>query len=108
MNDSIQAPQPGDQHSPIVPLARPTPAALERRYLEAINALIEDTRDNDSLRILVDVLAWQLASIIVWNGTRWGAGDVMRRIGDYVCKLVERERAQAEAKRAREEGLHPH
>jgi len=108
MNESIQTPQPGDQESQIPPPARPSPEEMERRFLDATGTLMQEAHRTDSLRILVDVFAWDLAKIIVWNGSRWGAGDVMRRIGDYVCKLVEREHAQAEANKAKDEGHRPH
>ena len=86
----------------------PTPEQLEARYLAAANALLDDARERDSLRILVDVLVWTLARIIVGRAGSWGAGDVMRQLGNYVCGLVERQRAQAEAEEAKRQGQIPH
>jgi hypothetical protein len=46
--------------------------------------------------------------VIVGFGTPAVTGDVMRRLGGYVCDLVERKEAQEEAERARKEGRKPH
>ena len=81
---------------------------MEKRYLGAINALIDEAPATDSTVILVDVLAWTVARLVMGARTRWGAGDVMRRIGDHVCRLADRQAAQAEAEKAREEGRLPH
>jgi len=90
------------------PEERLPPEAIEKRYLDKINAVVDEARATESMHILVDVLAWTLACIIINCSTRWGAGDVLRRIGDYVCKLADRQAAQAEAEKAREEGQLPH
>ena len=87
---------------------RPTSEQLEARYVEAVNLLFADARKHGSYRILVDVLAWSLARLIVGCAGTWGAGDIMRLLGTYVCKLIERDHAQEEAKRARDEGQRPH
>ncbi|SPE19752.1 hypothetical protein SBBP1_1010011 [Burkholderiales bacterium] len=90
------------------PQERPSPEAIEKRYRRTINALVDESRESDSTAILVDVLAWTIARSIIGCRTRGGAGDLMRRIGDYVCKLVDRQAAQGETEKAREEGRLPH
>jgi hypothetical protein len=82
----------------------PTERQLEIRYFATANVLLDDAVRNASLRILVDVLTWTLAKIIVERAGRWGAGDVMRQIGNHVCRLIERERAQEEADEAKAQG----
>ena len=80
----------------------------EQRYVAAVNALVNEAMEHDSLPILADVLAWTLGRVIVGYGTSAVAGDILRRLGGYVCDLAERQRAQAEAERARKEGFKPH
>jgi hypothetical protein len=81
---------------------------VEQRYVTAVNALIDEAVEHDSLPVLADVLAWTLGRVIVGYGTPAVAGDVLRRLGGYVCDLAERQRAEAEAKQARKEGQKPH
>ena len=93
----------------VVTLADCTPAQrIEQRYLAAANALADDAVEHENLPILADVLAWTLGRVIVAYGTPDAAGDVLRRLGGYVCDLAARQRAQAEAEQARKEGLKPH
>lgn len=49
-----------------------------------------------------------LARVMVGFGTTAVTGDVLRRLGKYVCELTERNNAQAEAEKAKKEGLRPH
>ena len=58
--------------------------------------------------ILADVLAWNLGRVIVAYGTPAVAGDILRRLGGYVCDIAERQRARDEAEQARKEGKKPH
>ncbi len=58
--------------------------------------------------ILADVLAWALGRVIVRYGTPAVAGDIVRRLGGYVCDLAAREQARTEAEQARKEGRQPH
>lgn len=100
----IELPQPASS-----PLADCTPEQrLESQYLEAVNALVDPQGDGSKLCILADVLTWTLARIAVANGSQWVAGDVIRKFGDYTCKLDERRRAAAEAEKAQREGHKPH
>ena len=93
----------------VVTLADCSPAQrIEQRYLAAVAGLIEDAVENQSLPILVDVLAWTMGKVIVGYGTPEVPGDFMRRLGGYICDLAERQRAQAEAKQAQKAGLKPH
>ena len=80
---------------------------IEQRYLIALDALVEDTQLHDSGAILVDVLAWTMARLVISNGSPWGAGFVMRKIGEHVCNLHEGTMAQQEAERARKNGELP-
>ena len=80
----------------------------EQRYLAAVNALVNDALEHQNMRILADVLAWTLGRAIVAYGTPAVAGDILRRLGGYVCELVERQQAQIEAQEAQKEGLKPH
>lgn len=85
-----------------------SPAQLvEQRYVTALNALIDEASENDTVPILADVLAWMLGRVIVGYGTPAVAGDILRRLGGYVCDMVERQRAQEEARKARSEGFKP-
>ena len=81
---------------------------IEQKYVTAVNALIDEAVEHDSLPILADVLAWTLGRVIIGYGTPAVAGDILRRLGGYVCDLAERQRAEAEAKQARKEGQKPH
>jgi len=91
------------------PLADCSPEEqLEQRYVAALNALVDDAAERQSFETLVDVLAWTLARVMVGFGTTAVTGDVLRRLGKYVCELTERNNAQAEAEKAKKEGLRPH
>ena len=92
----------------VVTLADCSPAQIEQRYVTAVNALMDQAMEGDSVPILADVLAWALGRVIVGYGTPAVAGDIVRRLGGYVCDLAARERAQTEAERARKEGHQPH
>ena len=93
----------------VVTLADCSPAQrTEQRYLAAVNGLVDDAVKHENLPILADVLAWTLGRVIVAYGTPAVAGDLLRRLGGYVCDLAARQRAQAEAEQARKEGLKPH
>ena len=81
---------------------------LEQRYLAALNALVDDAAANQSFETLVDTLAWTLAKIMVGFGTTAVTGDALGRLGKYVCELTERREAQAEAEKAKKQGLRPH
>ena len=81
---------------------------LEQRYVATVDALVADANERRSLESLVDVFAWSLARIITAYGSPAVAGDVMQRIGNYVCVITRYNNAQAEAESAKKEGLRPH
>jgi len=108
MSEATADVQPGTISVATRPEERLPPEAIEKRYLDRINAVVDEARATQSMHILVDVLAWTLACIIINCSSKWGAGEVLRRIGHYVCKLADREAAQAEADKARDEGQLPH
>ena len=55
------------------------------------------------METLVDSLAWTLARVVVGLESQYVMGDVMRRVGNYTCRLVEIKSAEDEAEH-REEG----
>jgi len=81
---------------------------VEQRYVAAVNVLMDEAVEGDSVPILADVLTWALGRVIVGYGTTAVAGDVVRRLGVYVCDLAAQEQAKAEAKQSRKKGRRPH
>lgn len=79
----------------------------EERYLAALEVLIDDALEHDHTAILVDALTWDLARIGFAHGTP-ALGDIIRRLGGYVCDLEERHAAKEEAEAARKAGHAPH
>jgi hypothetical protein len=49
-----------------------------------------------------------LARLVVISGTPWASGDVLRRLGRYVCDLADRKAAILEAEAAKKAGRAPH
>jgi hypothetical protein len=93
---------------PTAPLADCSRAQVEQRYVDAVNALMAQAVEGESVPILADVMAWALGRVIVLYGTPAVAGDIVRRLGGYVCDFAAREQARNEAEQAREEGRQPH
>ena len=83
-------------------------AQIEQRYVDAVNALMAQAVEGENVPILADVMAWALGRVIVLYGTPAVAGDIVRRLGGYVCDFAAREQARNEAEQAREEGRQPH
>ena len=81
---------------------------LEDRFVASINAMVDEADARRSADTLVDVLAWAVARMIMRVDSPWGAGDIMRRIGNYVCSMQDRKKAQQEAEKAKEAGQLPH
>jgi len=81
---------------------------IELRYLNALNALLDDSVENESPRILADVLTWTLARMVVGYRAAAVAGDVLRLLGVHIGTLSERQRAREEAAKEKEEGRVPH
>jgi hypothetical protein len=101
--------QPAANATAPAPLADCSPAQqTELRYLNAVNALLDDAVETDSPRILVDVLTWTLARMVVGYGAPAVAGDILRRLGEHIGTLADRRRAQEEAEKEKEAGRAPH
>jgi hypothetical protein len=81
---------------------------IELRYLNALDRLLADAVEHRSGQTLVNVLTWTLARIAFAHGSVWVSGDIVRRLGDHMCTLAERERSEEEPERTKEEGHPPH
>ena len=89
------------------PVADTSPAErIERHFRTALDQLFTEASCLDSHEVLVDVLAWTLARIVVDQDRSYVTGDILRRIGNHTCRLVEVEVANAEAEEAKRSG-HP-
>jgi hypothetical protein len=92
-----------------VPLADCSPAEqAERRCLAALDALVAEAWQQRTLETLVDSLAWTLARVVVGLDSQYVMGDVLRRLGNYTCRLAESRRAEDEAEQEKKEGRAPH
>ena len=56
------------------------------------------------METLVDSLAWTLARVVVGLESQYVMGDVLRRLGNYTCRLAEMKSAEDEAEQAEEGG----
>jgi hypothetical protein len=99
------------------PAADPDPVPLvdcsteeqaERRCLAALDALVAEAWQQRTMETLVDSLAWTLARVVVGLESQYVMGDVMRRVGNYTCRLAEMKSAEDEAEHQRKEGRVPH
>jgi hypothetical protein len=85
-----------------------TPAQqAERRYLAALQPLVDDALEHRHIEVLVEVLTWHLARI----GYGYGAsavGDIVRRLGVHIGDIAAREAAHREAQEAKKAGRAPH
>ena len=77
-----------------------------RRYLDALNALVDDAAERRNLRMLADALAWTLARIAVYCGTK-ATGDILAYLGKYMIEIEERNEARRELEHQRAEGVRP-
>ena len=94
--------------SETAPLADCSPAEqAERRYLSVINPLLSEAYKQRQMETFVDVLAWTLARVIVCLDKPYVTGDILRRIGNYMCRIAESNRAESEAEAAKQEGRLP-
>ena len=80
---------------------------VKEHYLDAIGALVEDATKRRKLRILVDVMALNLAGVVLDYGPE-AAGNVLEQLGTHITYLNERKRAAKEAEEARNAGHQPH
>lgn len=84
-----------------------TPEQLAQdRYLAAIDALVADAVEGKRMPVLANVLAWTTARIAVGCGAA-ATGDLLRRIGGYMCQLETERQAENEALLAKREGRQP-
>jgi hypothetical protein len=85
-----------------------TPAQRsERRYLAALQPLVDDALEHRHVEVFVEVLTWHLARI----GYAYGApavGDIVRRLGVHIGDIAAREAAHREAEEAKKAGHAPH
>ena len=72
------------------------------RYVRQVSAMLEDA-DPRTVEILAETLAWGLAVIATQCGVE-ASGYIMQRLGGHISRIVEHDRAEAEAKQARKEG----
>jgi hypothetical protein len=96
-----------------LPVAEPladcsTAEQVERRYLSVINPLLAEAYEQRHTEAFVDVLTWTLARVIVYIDKPWVTGDILRRVGNYTCRIAESNRAQEESQAAKDEGRAPH
>ncbi len=88
-------------------LADGTPAeAADQRYLETCAEMFADAGAGRHMAELADNLAWTLAHIAVHSGVG-AAGDIIRTLGDYICRIEARKQAEIEATQAKEQGRLP-
>ena len=59
------------------------------------------------METFVDVLTWTLARVVIYIDKPWVTGDILRRIGNYTCRIAESNHAAAEARAAKDEGRLP-
>lgn len=81
---------------------------IERRFVTSLDQLLAEASRQDSLRVLADVLAWTLARIVAGQESAYVTGDILRRLGNYACRLAEVKIANAEADEAKRSGHPPH
>jgi hypothetical protein len=91
----------------VVSLPSPVPAAPqespEDRYVRQVNAMLKDAIECHAEEELADTLSWGLARFVHHYGIG-ASGDILRRIGGYICGLVEQDRAKVEVEEARQAG----
>ena len=77
------------------------------RYADVISALVDDAVKNKTPSVLANVLAFNLAWLVVEYGPG-AAGHVLERLGTHISYFIERNRATKEAGEAREAGRLAH
>jgi hypothetical protein len=101
------APPLGPQHEAKVPQPDATPDdKLAERYSSAIEALVLEAADAGKVRLLVEVITWQLSRIVGAYGAI-AAGHLLERLGYFIYHRAAQERAQAEAEEAKKAGREP-
>ena len=95
---SAEASSPGADTSPA--------ERIERHFHAVLDRLLAEALQQGSLEVLADVLAWTLARAVVGQESAYLTGDILRRFGNYTCRLAEVKIATAEADEAKRSG-HP-
>ena len=84
-----------------------TPEQLAQdRYLAAVDALVADAVEGKRMPQLANVLAWTTARIAVGCGVA-ATGNLLRRIGGYICQLETERQTKNEALSAKYGGRQP-
>ena len=76
-------------------------------YTEVISDLLDGAIKDKTLRVFSNVMAFNLAWVIVEYGPD-AAGHVLERLGSHITYFTDRNRAAREAAEAREAGKRPH
>lgn len=96
----------GAQAEPEVVDVSPDDRARQH-YADVIGELIAEAIKSNTLPVLSNVTAFNLAWLIVEYGPV-AAGHVLERLGSHISYFTERNRAAKEAEKAREAGRMPH
>ena len=76
------------------------------RYLDTLHDLVQDAAGAERLHLLADVLAWTFARLAIHCGPA-ATADLLAKVGKYMGALEERNRAERELERERQEGRLP-
>ncbi len=107
MSQAVEIPEVETARRDEAPAGCTPDEQAEERYRQALSAMIDHAVENRRMEVLVDELAWTLASV----GFHFGPGataDILTKFGRRLSWLAERKRAEEEAERARKEGRAPH
>ena len=90
----------------------PQPARASEKawdhYMESLESLYQHAWTNEEPKTLADTLTWTLARIVMAYGGTLVAGDIVRRLGDHIHFLAERQNAIEQAAKEKEEGRTSH
>ena len=88
--------EPGDPQAPADDAAG--------AYADLFRRLVERADTGGTMSELVGALTWTLASIAGQYGTPHVAGDIVRRFGEFLCRIEGHKAAEAEAAEHRANG----
>ena len=88
-------------------VASPVPGAPEDSSVRRVSPLVAEAVGAGQLPQFVDALTAGLASIIFRHGI-WAAGDVLRHLGEHLCRITNERLAEKEAEEEREAGRAPY
>jgi hypothetical protein len=80
---------------------------IHTRYVSSIDDLVRDSIGIQATHVLADALTLTLARMVVYYKP-FVAGDILRRFGEHICAIDERNRAVEQAAEAKLEGRIPH